>query len=530
VTAIWNRIQRYDVAVNPPDALFVATDETFKQLTSRRWWGGRVVAAEDLPQRLTPPEARRSYTFDVGHPTDGTLYVHNPCLPGHFLLPALANERMAQERLAAFTRIAAGLGARTVELTACEVDQREVTRGATIAWLGTQLGAEVTHTGATQAARRSVSEFARPPAAPFHADDFTPWLQQDPTLRALVDMVRDHHPLRHELSLEIGDTSVLALQLGATLGSKGVNVGGKVRSIGQSRWTFAITFWAPDDLPAAEPARAPQPVSPAHHRVLQDRPTRSASRRGIPFDLLAVRLEAWNADVSYDASAGFIKVEGAGGKLYIKKEDPVGRVDVSNFAPPVHPAIRPISREAAAAQHLGRVRAQLDMEQDTDLVLEAFDLLLGIVVREPTVEEAFFTKVALKTSADLSDRLATAIRELQEELAMEIDLGREYLLLQTRALDGKKPRTVISFSHMGKVQGQGDLPQSMVKKGLDPQAAVTFLRRLESSGAGFTFNWAAASGIFGYPAPSLDAVLDAWPAIAEAIRQLMADVRKDSSR
>src|SRR5262245_18157645 len=46
---------------------------------------------------LAQEEAAARFSFDFGHPLDGHAYVLNPCIENHYLLPALANERLSQE-------------------------------------------------------------------------------------------------------------------------------------------------------------------------------------------------------------------------------------------------------------------------------------------------------------------------------------------------------------------------------------------------------------------------------------------------
>ena len=64
---------------------------------------------------LPEEEATSRFSFDIGQPLDGCAYVLNPCLENHYLQPALANERLVQEKLAAFIGINADLGAKRLE-------------------------------------------------------------------------------------------------------------------------------------------------------------------------------------------------------------------------------------------------------------------------------------------------------------------------------------------------------------------------------------------------------------------------------
>jgi len=67
--------------------------------------GGEVIVDSEIPKALR---------FDIGHPKTNTLYVQNPCVPLHYIVAALANERFVQEKIAAFTEIAACLGAKRI--------------------------------------------------------------------------------------------------------------------------------------------------------------------------------------------------------------------------------------------------------------------------------------------------------------------------------------------------------------------------------------------------------------------------------
>lgn len=105
------------------DVLLVASAARHQQLTARRWFGKNPTAALS---HLTPADARQRFKFDHGHPVDGMAYVLNPCVADHYLVPALANERMAQEKLAAFAHIAACLGAKKIELPVeMKTDERQ---------------------------------------------------------------------------------------------------------------------------------------------------------------------------------------------------------------------------------------------------------------------------------------------------------------------------------------------------------------------------------------------------------------------
>ncbi len=84
-----------------------------------------LVARGEIPiPHLPPAEAARRFRFDHDLPHDGALYVLDPVAAGRdrYLRPSLANERLAQEKVAAFVSIASALGARRLEILSARVD------------------------------------------------------------------------------------------------------------------------------------------------------------------------------------------------------------------------------------------------------------------------------------------------------------------------------------------------------------------------------------------------------------------------
>lgn len=136
---------------------------------------------------LPEEEAAARFSFDVGHPLDGYVYVLNPCIENHYLLPALANERLSQEKLAAFIDINAGLGAKRLEVMSASVEVRGKRTKTSLREAAVQVGLESYVSTEGIVARQAYMEFDAPQRPPFVEDHNKIWLNSDPLLRTLVN-------------------------------------------------------------------------------------------------------------------------------------------------------------------------------------------------------------------------------------------------------------------------------------------------------------------------------------------------------
>jgi hypothetical protein len=209
-----------------------------------------LVARGEIPiPHLAPAEAARRFRFDHDLPHDGALYVLDPVAVSRdrYLRPALANERLAQEKVAAFVSIASALGARRIEILSARVDavgagarvRSPIPETAAQLGLGVRVDAEGTVT------RQVLMELdppsaQRPPRVP---EALRGWLELDPMLRALVETRLEGAALRASFALQVGDLLDLDASLSAELEGRGVSLGGAFRRVGTSTWTFAIEWW-----------------------------------------------------------------------------------------------------------------------------------------------------------------------------------------------------------------------------------------------------------------------------------------------
>jgi hypothetical protein len=209
-----------------------------------------LVARGEIPiPHLAPAEAARRFRFDHDLPHDGALYVLDPVAltRDRYLRPSLANERLAQEKVAAFVSIASALGARRLEILSARVDGVGVGARvrAPIPETAAQLGLGVRVDAQGSVTRQVLMELDPPPAhvPPRVPEALRVWLELDPMLRALVDTRLEGSALRASFALQVGDLLDLDASLSAELEGRGVSLGGAFRRVGTSTWTFAIEWW-----------------------------------------------------------------------------------------------------------------------------------------------------------------------------------------------------------------------------------------------------------------------------------------------
>ena len=209
------------------------------------WFKSFYQKGEILIPHLCPADAARRYNFDLGGLEDGSVYVLNPCSPKHYLSPALYDERIAQEKLAAFLQIASALGAKKVELKSGEAlsTERNGKMGVPLPNIAAQLGLNVSFKDKQTVDRQVCAEFAEPSRAPYSPPDLDKWREMDPTLDSMVKMRLNGQILKQGVSLSFGSTFGIASEITAKMGKLGLNVGGEYREVANSRWAFEVEFW-----------------------------------------------------------------------------------------------------------------------------------------------------------------------------------------------------------------------------------------------------------------------------------------------
>jgi hypothetical protein len=200
----------------------------------------------ELPiPHVTPEEAGALFRFDPGDPEDGAAYVLSPWRRDYYLRPASANERLAQEKLAAFLQLTAALGARDVEVTGGEQLERRAFGFAPIPLqnVAAQLGlrAKVKNGGSVQ--RTAIAKFSRPLEAPRVPEALRPWVAAEPVLEGMAATRLSGSAEELGVALVFRDEIDVAARACLELGRKGLNIGGAYQRVHASEWAFRVRFW-----------------------------------------------------------------------------------------------------------------------------------------------------------------------------------------------------------------------------------------------------------------------------------------------
>jgi hypothetical protein len=216
---------------------------------------GLVTAAltkgEIVLPHLPPEEAARRFRFDLGDPEDGAAYLASPLARDHYLKPALANERLAQEKMSAFVRLAAALGAKRIVLVSADTEHRKAggKASAPLPEVAAQLGITAQLESDGSASRQICMEFDPPRSAPSVPGDLAPWLAADPVLHALADTRMTARPRLARAALSFGETvdfGAEAMLTLAKLAGRGVELGGTYRRVAKSTFCFEIEYYPVD--------------------------------------------------------------------------------------------------------------------------------------------------------------------------------------------------------------------------------------------------------------------------------------------
>lgn len=206
---------------------------------------------EILLPHLSPAEAARRFRFDFGDPEDGAAYLANPIARDEYLRPAVANERLAQEKLSAFVRLAAALGAKRIVLVSADTEQRKAGGKGSVPLpdLAAQIGLTATFESDGSASRQLCMELDPPRGAPSVPEGLGPWLKADPVLRALAETRLTARPRLARAALHFGETldfGADAMVTLAKLAGRGVELGGTYRRVAKSTFCFEIEYYPAD--------------------------------------------------------------------------------------------------------------------------------------------------------------------------------------------------------------------------------------------------------------------------------------------
>lgn len=195
---------------------------------------------------LTQAESVQRFSFDHQHPQNGMVYLMNATRDSHYLVPAIANERLAQDKVAAFYEIAGTLGTKKLELVSGNVVETTAKGKVEVPLpeVAGQVGINASFGANNELQRHLSAEFGEPLEAPFVPDHLARWLDVDPLLSALVRNRINGQVSKTRFSLNIGNTLDVNAEVVASLANNfKVGVGGAYKHVARSTWSFDIEFW-----------------------------------------------------------------------------------------------------------------------------------------------------------------------------------------------------------------------------------------------------------------------------------------------
>lgn len=205
-----------------------------------------ILKAKEIPvPHLPPKEAAKRFKFDQGHPQDGFGYLLDPIVDDHYLLPALANERLAQDKVAAFYELVSALGAKKLELSSGELNKHGGSAGANIPLkeVAAEIGINATFDTDGEVKRSICAEFDRPTSPPAVPDSIEPWLVSDPIMRSMAKTRLSGTVLKLTVSLVVDSIMAINAKALAGFAKFKIDVGGSYRHVRKSTWVYEVEFW-----------------------------------------------------------------------------------------------------------------------------------------------------------------------------------------------------------------------------------------------------------------------------------------------
>lgn len=195
----------------------------------------------------TPLEAKNKFDFGVGHiPQDGSFYVQHPIKNKAYISPSEFSRSICAEKEAAFLRLAAALGAKSIQLTSIQTND---TRGIFSSKLkasevAAEFGFKANFDRSGAVIKEIVKEFNRPSfSKPFVPDELKDWVDFDPDLRTMATDRIEANVARANIKLEFSQNLGLGGELSAKIADRGFSTCGKFKSVARSVWTFEVEYF-----------------------------------------------------------------------------------------------------------------------------------------------------------------------------------------------------------------------------------------------------------------------------------------------
>ena len=192
---------------------------------------------------LSPKEAVNRFNFDHGHPVDGGVYLFHPVLENHYLVPSVANERLAQEKVAAFINLTAALGAKTVKLITADFLDKKNAASIDITKDAARYGIHISKDKNTENFTHLFKEYEKPRQKPYVPEQVIRWLDEDPLFRSIANGRTKAKIKIDKAHLHIKNHYQIDSSITLGLENKGIYAGSELRNVYSSVYSFEIEYW-----------------------------------------------------------------------------------------------------------------------------------------------------------------------------------------------------------------------------------------------------------------------------------------------
>ena len=195
----------------------------------------------------SPIEAKNSFDFGVGHiPKDGMLYLQHPVNERFYISPGEFSRSVCSEKEAAFLRLAASLGAKSIKLISIQSNETKgfFGGGLKLPEVAADLGFRATFDKEGNLIKETVKEFNRPNfSKPSIPEQLAGWVSFDPDLRTMASDRIEANVAKSNVKLEFSQSIGLGGEISAKIADRGFLVGGGFKATTRSIWLFEVEYF-----------------------------------------------------------------------------------------------------------------------------------------------------------------------------------------------------------------------------------------------------------------------------------------------
>lgn len=195
----------------------------------------------------SPIDAKNTYDFGVGHiPGDGNIYLQHPINDRSYVTPGEFSRAICSEKEAAFLRLAASLGAKSIQLVSIQTNDTKGVFSSKLkaSELAADLGFRARFDKSGNVVKEVVKQFNKPTfAKPYVPGQLAGWVNFDPDLRTMATDRLEANVAKSNVKLEFSQSLGLGGELSAKIADRGLSIGGKFNSMNRSIWSFEVEYF-----------------------------------------------------------------------------------------------------------------------------------------------------------------------------------------------------------------------------------------------------------------------------------------------